>query len=243
MRIGVFLRGVIELEGLTKNEIKENSSINIFDQYALEEALRIKSSTDDVTITCILADKNKDILYKALALNVDDAIQINVEGMKTIKEEANCLKNIVQEYQIDLLLSGVKESSSGEFGLVGYCAEQLEYQSDWNVTDINVKNNEVYFQKITEHNGNIEMKINLPAALSVGKGIYTLRHANLKGVMAAKKKNVISYVPSEENEKYIKFENLNRMNNIKESQVYELNETIDMHEMCKIIVENVSTLR
>lgn len=246
MNIGIYIRSNIELEGLASKTLDANSSINIFDEYGLEEGLRLKESNEDIQLTCIFIGKpeEKDIVSKVLALNVDKAIHIHNQEILSVKDEATILEKIFIEEKFDLLITGAKDSATGEFGLAGYLSELLDYNYDTNAIDIILKDENLQYKKKGNYTSGYEMCCKLPMVIGIGKGNVTLRYATLKGIMAAKRKpySILEMSNEERNKSNVQFGNINETSVLKENKIYCVNEDEYINTVFKVIDENVKAL-
>ncbi len=240
MNIGIYLRATIELNDMETKALDADYTINIFDQYALEEALRLKDKSEDIRIIAFLIgnEKEKEVINKALSLNVDEAVHISNSRIISTREEAFLLKDVISKYNIDLFITGFKNSSTGEFALTGYLAQLLDYNSDNNIINLELDSNDIVYDKLSNSS---KVKVHLPAVLGIGKGILTLRHATLKGILSAKKKS-ISVIENSDIYKNIEFENIRTINVVKENKIYDIRKDEDISIPLKVISESIESL-
>ena len=202
MKIAVCIKQVVTREWQlrvndTKSWIRDSDAsfeLNEPDAYALEEALRLKEKhSGEVVVVSAGPARVAQVLREALARGADRAI--HVEGDLASADAfviAEELAAAVRDEQFDLVLTGLQSDDQG-FGQVGVLlAEKLgmpaatiimEVQADPDAKSLRVK-------RELEGGWFQWMSLPLPALLTIQSGINQLRYATLKGIMAAKKKEI-----------------------------------------------------
>jgi electron transfer flavoprotein beta subunit len=165
------------------------------DAYALEESLRLKEKLGGEVVACSAGpDRVAQVLREALARGADRAIHIAGAGFAAADAfvTADALAAAMKDEQFDLILTGLQSDDQG-FAQTGVIlAERLglshatiimEVQADAANRSVRVKRELEggWFQFVT---------MPLPAVLTIQSGINQLRYATLKGIMAAKKKDI-----------------------------------------------------
>lgn len=167
-------------------------SMNPFCEIALEEAvvLKEKGFAKEVISVSIGDESVKDTLRTSLAKGADKAIHIAHDTQLEPLQVAKILKKIIEKEQnIDMVLLG-KQSIDTDFGATPQMLGQL---LQWNTI--------TYASKIDKENGKWLIKreveggletlsSQLPFVVSADLRLNTPRYANLKAIMAAKKKNI-----------------------------------------------------
>ncbi len=165
------------------------------DAYALEEALRLKEKLNGEVVVCSAGPARVgQVLREALARGADRAIHVQADhlarGDGFVVSQA--LAAAMQPEAFDIVLTGLQSDDQG-FAQTGvFLAERLgfahatiimEVQADAAARTLRVKRELEggWFQWVG---------MPLPAVLTIQSGINQLRYATLKGIMAAKKKEV-----------------------------------------------------
>lgn len=174
----------LELDGL-------KTSINPFDEHALEEAIRIKDSgkaTEVVAVT-LGTDANKDILRHALAMGADRAVLVETQEELQSLAVAKLLKVIVEREQPDLILLG-KQAIDDDAGQTGQMlAGLLDYPQATFASSIKIHNKDL--EVIREVDGGTEsIVISLPAVLTTDLRLNQPRFINLSNLMKARKQTI-----------------------------------------------------
>ena len=173
--------------------------INPYDEYAVEEALRIKEArgAGEVIIVTVGREKAQVEIRKCLAMGADrgvivqDEAYLGGDGLGT----ARILADVIRGLEPDLVLCG-KLSIDVESDLVGVAlAEVLDWPHVSLVTKLEWPG-EREAKAYREIEGGTEVvAVTLPAVITTEKGINEPRYASLKGIMAAKRKPIEPVVP------------------------------------------------
>jgi len=173
---------------IDQTDIKWITSPN--DEFALEEALRLKESMGaEITAVSIGGEKTKDILRNALALGVDSAVLLKADAIDDPLVISGALADFTKGKGFDLLFFGHK-CYGNDNGCVGpMTAELLDLAHAHVVTKLSISDGN--FRAEREGDAGIEIiEGNLPAVITAQRGLNEPRYANLKGIMAAKKKPI-----------------------------------------------------
>lgn len=161
-----------------------------YDEYALEEAIRLKESAQaEVTVVTLGDDKGKDVLRNALALGADNAILLKGDGQGDAFAVASALATFAKDKGFDLILAGNK-GMGGDNSAVGPMLAELLGWAQANVV-VKLELTGTTFRAEREIEGGAEaVEGSLPAVITAQKGLNEPRYASLKGIMAAKKKTI-----------------------------------------------------
>jgi electron transfer flavoprotein beta subunit len=192
-------------DGKWIDEADISHQTNESDGYALEEALRLKEAKGEgEVIVCTLgAQSAKTVLKDALARGADRGIHIINENENRLSpfQIAKTIADAIREENADLVFTGLQsdDASYGQTGVI--LAELLGIPHATIVIEVDRSN----------LNGNLRLKrelesgwyqwfsYKLPALLTIQSGISQIRYASLKGIMAAKKKEIRDVTPSADN--------------------------------------------
>jgi electron transfer flavoprotein beta subunit len=202
MNILVFVKRVPDTESKirvnpeTKSVVKDglNFVISPFDEFAVEEALRLKEARGGlVTVLSVGPDETTAVLKKCLAMGADEAVLIKDEAKETYDglRIARLIAAAVRKRfpQFDLLLFG-KQSVGADNGQVpsmvaeflGLPQASVVVKLEWEAARGTARR---------EIEGAAEKVVfSLPAVVSAQKGLNEPRYETLKGIMASKKKAI-----------------------------------------------------
>lgn len=201
MKIGVCIKRVPD----TSSPIKlnaENSGIqeeglkfviSPYDEFGMEEALKVKEQIGDgaeVIAISVGNEKCHEVLRTALAVGCDRAIHINVADADSLGT-AKMLSALIKKENIELLFTGKQAVDADNGQVCQMLGELLDRPQLSGVSGFELKDNTTAEVKREVEGGMTQQwKISLPAIIGANKGLNQPRYASLKGIMAAKKKNI-----------------------------------------------------
>jgi electron transfer flavoprotein beta subunit len=165
--------------------------INDYDNYALEEALRIKDAKGaEVIVATVGPDRVQQSLRTALGMGADRAIHVWDDSLAKADSLAiaKVLAAVGKAEGCDLVLTGLM-SDDANFALTGpMLAELLGMPHATGIVKEELKDGAVEVERELEGGALQVVSLPLPALLTVQTGMNEVRYASLKGIMAAKKK-------------------------------------------------------
>src|SRR3954466_8107743 len=174
------------------------------DAYALEEALRLKEKHGGEVIVCSAGPaRATQVIREALARGADRAVHVEADTLATADAAtiAAALAEAITPEQVDLVLTGLQSDDQG-FGQVGVIlAEALGMPHATIIMEVQVADAAGQGQSALRVKRELEggwfqwVSLPLPALLTIQSGINQLRYATLKGIMAAKKKEIRKVAP------------------------------------------------
>lgn len=175
---------------------------NESDGYALEEALRLKEAKGDgEVIVCSLGPQSaKTVIKDALARGADRGIHILVEDSYKLSpfQIATAIAAAIRDENADIVLTGLQSDDAG-YGQTGVIlAELLGIPHATIVIEVDRAslNGNLRIKRELESGWYQWFTYKLPALLTIQSGISQIRYASLKGIMAAKKKEIRDVTPT-----------------------------------------------
>ena len=168
----------------SKTWIREQDAsfeMNEPDQYALEESLRLKEKHGGEVVVCSAGPSRvAQVIREALARGADRAIHVEDEALESgMKDE-----------QFDLILTGLQSDDQG-FAQTGVIlAERLGLPHATIIMEVQAETSALRVKRELEGGWFQWVAMPMPAVLTIQSGINQLRYATLKGIMAAKKKEI-----------------------------------------------------
>ena len=163
------------------------------DAYALEESLRLKEKLGGEVVVCSAGPARVgQVLREALARGADRAIHVEDDGLGNADAFviATALASAMQDEQFDLILTGLQSDDHG-FAQTGVIlAERLDRSHATIIMEVQVTGASLRVKRELEGGWFQWVDMPLPAVLTIQSGINQLRYATLKGIMAAKKKEI-----------------------------------------------------
>ena len=184
------------------NEADVSQQTNESDGYALEEALRVKEAKGEgEVVVCTLGPQSaKTVIKDALARGADRAIHVVVDNSNKISpyQIAKAIADAIRDENADLVFAGLQsdDASYGQTGVV--LAELLGIPHATIVIEVDRSSlSETLRVKRELESGWYQwFTYKLPSLLTIQSGISQIRYASLKGIMAAKKKEIKDVTPS-----------------------------------------------
>ncbi len=210
MRIFVCLKQVPDTE--SKLKLKPDGSgldesgikwvMNPYDEYAVEEAIKIKEArggTPQVTVMTVgPKTRTVEALRTALAMGADDAIVIDApydtDGFTAAKLLAAAIE---KEGAFDLVLTGKLAIDDNAASVSQFLAEFLRIPHATVVTKLEVHEGTLQAEREVEGGTREILQLKGPALVAANKGLNTPRYANLPGIMKAKKKPLKELSPAD----------------------------------------------
>ena len=189
-----------------------NMVMNPYDEYALEEAVRIKEQHAGTTVSAFSAGgrDHYDVLRKALAVGADAAYLVEGGNNDDSYVVAASLGKAIKELYSglpDLVFCGRESSDCNRAQVPLMLGEMLGIAAVSAVTKLELLDGELKVWRETE-GGMEEYALRAPALLSAEKGLNIPRKTNIKGVMKAKKQPVIHLDGSVEELPRVRYEEL-----------------------------------
>jgi electron transfer flavoprotein beta subunit len=166
--------------------------MNPVDEYAVEEALRLKEAAGgEVVVLCMGPESALPVIRKALSMGPDAAVHVHDAALhgSDVLATAKVLAAAIRKVEPDLVVSG-SESTDARTSLVASAlAEYLGWPGLIGAKKLEVDGGTVRVHRETESGYDV-IEADGPAVVSVVKGINEPRYPSFKGIMAAKKKPV-----------------------------------------------------
>jgi electron transfer flavoprotein beta subunit len=170
------------------------------DAYALEESLRLREKHGGEVVVCTAGPaRASQVLREALARGADRAIHVEHDRLSTVAADpfviAGALADAVRDEKFDLVLTGLQSDDQGAAQTGVVLAERLGMPHATIVMDVQLEGPHVRVKRELEGGWFQWVQMPLPALLTIQSGINQLRYATLKGIMAAKKKEIRKVAP------------------------------------------------
>ena len=163
------------------------------DGYALEEALRVREKIGGEVIVCSMGPQRaKSIIKDALARGADRALHIVGDNLTQLSPyaAATVLAATVREENPDLIMTGLQSDDYGYAQTGAIMAELLGMPHATIVIEVDASGEKLRVKRELESGWYQWYSMSTPALLTIQSGISQIRYATLKGIMAAKKKEI-----------------------------------------------------
>jgi len=166
--------------------------MNPYDEYAVEEALKIREKTPGATVQVItLGPKSRaaEVLRTGLAMGADEGILIDAPNPTEPLVTASALAQVIaQEGGAQLILTGRLAIDDNAASVGPMLAEKLKIPHVSVVARLSVEAEQLVAEREIEGGAKEIVQLRLPALVSANKGLNMPRYASLPGIMKAKKK-------------------------------------------------------
>jgi electron transfer flavoprotein beta subunit len=170
------------------------------DAYALEESLQLREKHGGEVVVCSAGPSRvQQVIREALARGADRAIHVEDNALAAADASmvAEALAAAMAEERFDLVLTGLQSDDQGHAQMGVVLAERLGIPHSTIIMDVQVEPGadatpaaSVRVKRELEGGWFQSIVMPLPALLTIQSGINRLRYATLKGIMAAKKKEI-----------------------------------------------------
>ena len=179
------------------------------DAYALEESLRLREKHGGEVVVCSAGPPRvQSVIREALARGADRALLVEDEALAAADAfvTADALAAAMNDEKFDLVLTGLQSDDQGQAQTGVVLAERLGVPHSTIIMEVQVETGGAS-EKVAgglQASGPVTVRVKreleggwfqwiampLPAVLTIQSGINQLRYATLKGIMAAKKKEI-----------------------------------------------------
>ena len=180
----------------TGKGIKEGDlvfSLNDWDNYAVEEAVRIKEKHGGkVTAITVGSDESEDVLRRALALGADEAVRVTdpkIQGPDGYAI-ATILAAVIKDIPYDVILTGVQANDDGYAQVGGALAELLGIPHATLITTMAIEGNGAKVHRELEGGMEEVLECALPALFTIQSGINEPRYVSIMGIRKVAKKEI-----------------------------------------------------
>ena len=164
--------------------------MNEIDEYAVEEALRIKEAQGgEVTILTMGPERAVETIRKALSMGADKAVHLTDDALKgsDAVQTSHALATVLGTLDYDLVLSG-SEATDSRMAIMGaLLAERTGQPQLTGARKVTAEAGSITIERQTD-NGYDVVQAATPAIVSVVEKINEPRYPSFKGIMAAKSK-------------------------------------------------------
>ncbi len=170
--------------------------LNPYDEFAIEEGLRLKEkSSGTVTTLTVGGESGKEILRTALAMGSDTAILVKDDARADSWVVASSIAEAAKELDPDIIILGRQSIDFDSFQVPSMLAEMLGWPNVSMVSKMTVEGTNVSCERDVE-GGREVVSATLPCVISAQKGLNDPRYPKLPDIMKAKAKPITERAPS-----------------------------------------------
>ena len=182
----------VNSDGKSIDETDIVYEINPYDEFALEEAIKIKEvHGGKVVLITLGASTATQNIRKGLAMGADEAVHLICENIELADSAiiADLLAAALKEMEFDLIFCGKKAIDCDNHQVPNRIAQLLGIPAVTAISSLELTPESAKATRNIE-GGAETISVNFPALFSAEKGLNEPRYASLPGIMAAKKKPI-----------------------------------------------------
>jgi electron transfer flavoprotein beta subunit len=176
----------------TVDRASANNVINEMDEYAIEEALKLREAHGgEVTILTMGPDRAAESIRKALSMGPDRAVHVVDDALhgSCALATSKVLAAAVRTLEADLIIAGAESTDARGQVMPHMLAERLGVAALTGARKLTVDGASLSIERQTEEGYEV-VTASTPAVVSVWDTINEPRYPSFKGIMEAKKKQV-----------------------------------------------------
>jgi electron transfer flavoprotein beta subunit len=178
----------LDPETKTLDRASVEGVMNEIDEYAVEEALRLKEAHGgEVTILSMGPAKALETIRKALSMGADKAVHVQDDALQgsCVMATSLALTKALGTIEFDLVILGSEATDARTAILPALLAERLGVPQLTLARKVEITDGSARIERQTE-DGYAVVEGSLPAVISVVEKINEPRYPSFKGIMAAK---------------------------------------------------------
>lgn len=173
--------------------------MNEYDEYAVEQAVRLKEQVKeaDLTVLCVGPDQVTETIKKALAMGCDRGVHIS-DGDSFRREPieiAAMIAGFAKDKNFDIIFTGMQSQDRGSAQVGVMVAELLGMPAVTTIVDFAYDNGTIQVKRELEGGSKALVTTTTPVVLTCQLGLNTPRYPTLPNIMKAKKKELLVMAP------------------------------------------------
>ena len=181
---------ILVKDGKSINEAAIKWIVSPYDEYAIEEALKLKEKQPGSTVTaiCLGPERAQNALRTALAMGADRAMLVESSAALDSQATARALAHVIRaEKEYGVIFMGKQAIDDDASQLHILLAEELAIPVAINVMTFAFDGIKVRVEREIEEGARQVIEMAVPCVVAAAKGLNTPRYASMMGIMKAKK--------------------------------------------------------
>jgi electron transfer flavoprotein beta subunit len=176
--------------------------MNEYDEYAVEEAVKLREQLGDsceLTVLSIGSDRTVEAIKKALAMGADNAVHIQDSDV-TAKDPwqiASIIAAYAKDKGFDIIFTGMQSQDRGSAQVGVTVAELLGYACATTLVGFSYADGAIIAKRELEGGIKGVVRMQLPALVTCQLGLNVPRYPTLPNIMKAKKKEITQVAVAE----------------------------------------------
>ena len=170
--------------------------LNEYDEYAIEQAVRLKEQLGgepEITVLSVGPDRVVEAMKKALAMGCDRGVHVRDTSvhLKDPWQIASIIAAHAKDQQFDLIFTGLQSQDRGSAQVGVAVAEILNYACSTTVIGFEYAPGVVTVKRELEGGVKGVVQLKTPALITCQLGLNVPRYPTLPNIMKAKKKEIL----------------------------------------------------
>jgi electron transfer flavoprotein beta subunit len=177
-------------DGKSINETNVKWIVNPYDEYAIEEALKLKEKQagSSVTAVCLGPERVQNALRTALAMGADRAVHVESSVALDSQGTARALAQVIRaDKEFGVIFMGKQAIDDDASQLHFLLAEELAIPVATHVMAFAFDGGKVRVEREIDEGAREVIEMAVPCVVAAAKGLNTPRYASMMGIMKAKK--------------------------------------------------------
>ncbi|MCK5057258.1 MAG: electron transfer flavoprotein subunit beta/FixA family protein [Candidatus Aminicenantes bacterium] len=177
-------------DGKSINEENIKWVINPYDEYAIEEALKLKEKEPGsaVTVVTLGPARSESSIRTGLAMGAEHAVHIETDEYIHHKATAKALANAIkQDENYGVIFLGKQAIDEDSYQTHILLADYLGIPAATNITAFSFEGDKVIVEREIDEGAKEKIEMTVPCIVGATKGLNEPRYASLMGIMKAKK--------------------------------------------------------
>lgn len=181
---------IVIKDGNSINETNVKWIVSPYDEYAIEEALKLKEKLagSKVTAICLGPERSQSALRTALAMGADTAVHVECTASLDAQNTARALAHVIRsdkEFGVIFLGRQAIDDDASQVHLL--LAEELAAPAATNVLAFAYAGQSVRVEREIGEGAREVIEMAVPCVVAAAKGLNIPRYASMMGIMKAKK--------------------------------------------------------
>lgn len=169
--------------------------LNEYDEFAIEEAVRLKEQLGgepEVTVLSVGPDRVVEAMKKALAMGCDRGVHVQdpAAHLKDPFQIASIIAAYAKDQQFDLIFTGMQSLDRGSAQVGVALAELLDFACASTIIKFEYADGALKVKRELEGGVKGVVQLKLPALVTCQLGLNVPRYPTLPNIMKAKKKEI-----------------------------------------------------
>lgn len=191
-------RFIVNEAGNWYNERDLAFRLNEYDEYAIEQAVRVKEGLGgaaDITLLSIGPDRVVEAIKKGLAMGGDRGVHIKTDQPHQMDawQIASLIAAFARDKNFDIIFTGMQSQDRGSAQVGGMVAELLGFACITTVVGFELNGDMATVRREMEGGLRGIVRLKLPAVFTCQLGLNTPRYPTLPNIMKAKQKELLSF--------------------------------------------------